>query len=54
MADASLYANSPEEVGLDSEKIAALFARAERDVAEGLLPAVQVAVALPLGHGQDP
>ncbi len=41
----SFIASAPEEVGLDSEKIAALFARAERDVAEGLLPAVQVAIA---------
>lgn len=41
--------NDPEAVGLDPAKVDALFARAERDVAEGLLPAVQVAVAR---HGQ--
>lgn len=35
----------PEELGLDPMKIAALLARARREVDEGLLPAVQVAVA---------
>ena len=36
---------SPEAVGLDPEKIAALLTRVQREVDEGLLPAVQVALA---------
>jgi CubicO group peptidase (beta-lactamase class C family) len=40
-----LVASSPEEVGIDSEKLEALFARARRDVDEGILPSAQVAVA---------
>jgi CubicO group peptidase (beta-lactamase class C family) len=38
-------APSPEAVGIDSAKLADLFARAEREVREGRLPSVQVAVA---------
>jgi CubicO group peptidase (beta-lactamase class C family) len=38
-------AASPEEVGVDSERLAALFARAARDVRSGLLPSAQVALA---------
>jgi CubicO group peptidase (beta-lactamase class C family) len=40
-----MTAESPEEVGIDSRKLEELFARAEREVREGLLPSVQVAVA---------
>ena len=36
-------ARSPESVGVDPEKVAALFERAERDVREGRLPSAQVA-----------
>ena len=36
---------SPETLGLDSEKIAVLLTRVQREVDEGLLPAVQVALA---------
>ena len=36
---------SPEAVGLDSQKIATLLTRVQREVDEGLLPAVQVALA---------
>ncbi len=39
------FAASPEEVGIDPGKLAALFARAEREVRDGLLPSMQVAVA---------
>ncbi|MGE0822364.1 MAG: serine hydrolase domain-containing protein [Candidatus Binatia bacterium] len=39
------FAKSVQEIGLDPEKVAALFERAERDVKEGLLPACQVAIA---------
>ncbi|MBS1106987.1 MAG: beta-lactamase family protein [Deltaproteobacteria bacterium] len=39
------FASSPESVGVDPEKVAALFDRAERDVREGRLPSAQVAVA---------
>lgn len=41
----SLSAASPEDVGIDSEKLEAVFARAKRDVDEGVLPSAQVAVA---------
>jgi len=36
---------SPESVGLDPEKIAVLLTRVQREVDEGLLPGVQVALA---------
>lgn len=45
MPETMFFAETPEVVGLDSQKVAALLARAERDVAEGLLPAAQVAIA---------
>jgi CubicO group peptidase (beta-lactamase class C family) len=45
MTHARFFAESPEEVGVDSSKLLELFARAEKEVKEGLLPAVQVAVA---------
>ncbi len=38
-------ASKPEDVGIDSERLEAVFARARRDVDEGLLSSVQVAVA---------
>jgi CubicO group peptidase (beta-lactamase class C family) len=38
-------ANKPEDVGVDSERLEALFARAKRDVDEGILPSAQIAVA---------
>jgi len=38
-------ATKPEDVGVDSEKLEAVFARAKRDVDEGVLPSAQVAVA---------
>ena len=38
-------ARTPEDVGVDSERLEALFARARRDVEQGLLTSVQVAVA---------
>lgn len=38
-------AKKPEDVGIDSERLEALFARARRDVDEGLLSSCQVAVA---------
>ena len=39
------FAARPEDVGLDSAKVEALMARAEREVKEGLLPSTQVAIA---------
>ncbi len=45
MLNAEQVAKTPEDVGIDSERLAALFARAERDVREGVLPSAQVAVA---------
>jgi hypothetical protein len=45
MPASHFFAKSPEEVGLDSQKVQALFERAEREVKEGILPACQVAIA---------
>jgi CubicO group peptidase (beta-lactamase class C family) len=45
MPAAHFFAKTPEEIGLDSQKVHALFERAEREVREGILPACQVAVA---------
>lgn len=45
MPAAHFFAESPEEIGLDPQKVQALFERAEREVKEGLLPACQVAIA---------
>ncbi len=39
------FAEHPREVGLDPAKVEALFQRAEREVKEGLLPSVQIAIA---------
>ena len=39
------FAESPESVGVDPEKLDELFQRAEREVRDGLLPSVQIAVA---------
>jgi len=41
----SLIATSPEDAGIDSEKLEAVFARARRDTEDGTLPSAQVAVA---------
>lgn len=41
----ALHADRPESVGVDPEKLEALFERAEREVREGLLPSCQLAVA---------
>jgi CubicO group peptidase (beta-lactamase class C family) len=45
MIDPSLVAPSPESVGIDPEALEALFERAEKEVREGTLPSVQIAVA---------
>src|SRR5437660_11228839 len=45
MPSKSLIAETPQQVGLDPVKVDALFQRAEREVREGLLPAVQIAIA---------
>lgn len=45
MVAESLVAARPEDVGVDSEKLEAVFARAKRDVDDGVLPSAQVAVA---------
>ena len=45
MPDRSLFADSPESVGVDPSLLEALFARVEKEVREGLLPSAQVAVA---------
>jgi len=43
--DASSFAAKPEDLGVDSERLEAVFARAKRDVDDGTLPSAQVAVA---------
>jgi CubicO group peptidase (beta-lactamase class C family) len=45
MLDKHFIAESPESVGLDSEKVDALLTRARKEVDEGLLPSAQVAIA---------
>lgn len=45
MSGSATVAARPEDVGIDSEKLEAVFARAKRDVDDGTLPGAQVAVA---------
>jgi len=45
MAAESFFALDPSEVGLDPARVDALFERAGRDVAIGLLPSTQIAIA---------
>ena len=45
MLDPRHVASTPESVGLDPQLVEALFARAAREVDEGLLPSAQIAIA---------
>jgi CubicO group peptidase (beta-lactamase class C family) len=45
MIDATALASKPEDVGIDPERLEAVFARAQRDIDDGTLPSAQVAVA---------
>ena len=45
MIDTALVASKPEDLGINPEKLEAVFARAKRDVDAGTLPSAQVAVA---------
>ena len=45
MIDSSLIASSPESVGIDPSALEALFVRAGKEVREGTLPSVQIAIA---------
>jgi CubicO group peptidase (beta-lactamase class C family) len=45
MTDRRHFAESPGALGIDPDKLEALFARAEKEVREGLLPSMQIAVA---------
>src|SRR5512143_2878852 len=45
MIAAGLTAAKPEDLGIESEKLEAVFARAKRDVDDGTLPSAQVAIA---------
>src|SRR5882757_6941838 len=45
MLDTAQMATTPEDLGIDSEKLEMVFARAKRDVDDGTLPSAQVAVA---------
>jgi CubicO group peptidase (beta-lactamase class C family) len=38
------FAERPEQIGLNADKVQALFDRAERDIKEGVLPACQLAI----------
>ncbi len=49
MGTAQITTARPEDLGIDSEKLEAVFARAKRDVDDGTLKSAQVAVAR---HGQ--
>src|SRR5712691_3877656 len=45
MPASQFFAERPEEIGLNPDKVQALFDRAEREIKEGLLPACQLAIA---------
>jgi CubicO group peptidase (beta-lactamase class C family) len=45
MLDQRLVAKAPEDVGIDSKLLDALFERAEKEVREGVLPSAQIAIA---------
>src|SRR5881628_2599148 len=45
MLNPELIASKPEDVGIVSERLEAVFARARRDLDDGVLPSAQVAVA---------
>ena len=45
MPAANQIAENPRDIGLDPAKVEELFKRAEREVAEGLLPSTQIAIA---------
>jgi CubicO group peptidase (beta-lactamase class C family) len=45
MPAADFFAESPQSLGIDPQKLEALFQRAEKEVRDGLLPSVQIAVA---------
>jgi len=44
MIKSEYLAANPEDIGIDSERLEAVFARAKRDVDQGVLPGAQVAV----------
>ena len=45
MVSPKITATKPEDAGVDSEALEAVFARAKRDVDDGIIPSAQVAVA---------
>jgi CubicO group peptidase (beta-lactamase class C family) len=45
MMTLSSTSSKPEDLGIDSEKLEAVFARAQRDIDQGVLPSAQVAIA---------
>lgn len=45
MPHPNFFAASPEQIGIDPEKLEALYTRAEQEVCEGLLPSAQIAIA---------
>src|SRR5229473_3825651 len=45
MPASQFFAERPEEIGLNPDKVQALFDRAEREIKEGLLPACQLAIS---------
>ena len=45
MSSPEAVATRPEDLGIDSEKLEAVFARAKRDVDDGVVPSAQIAIA---------
>jgi CubicO group peptidase (beta-lactamase class C family) len=45
MPASQFFADRPADIGLNPDKVQALFDRAEREIKEGLLPACQIAIA---------
>lgn len=45
MIDRNFIARAPEDVGVDAQRMEALFARARQDVERGRLPSAQIALA---------
>jgi len=45
MPAAHFFADRPQDIGLNPDKVQALFDRAEREIREGVLPACQLAIA---------
>ena len=45
MPASHFFAERPQDIGLNPDKVQALFDRANREIKEGVLPACQLAIA---------